>query len=226
MGVYINGVLYGERHMNTYDHLVGVSNQWGNMIDVYEPDLYVGKAPKNQHSTANTGRYTNILEDANEKGHDFVGEFTMVAVWNNYLMTEAEAAKMAGMQDASVPAMTVKTIPVHRPTEFAMTPREATGITNTEQPRLTIADYAVPPPSTPKNVIPNSGKDDRQASSTTRDVSSPSAAPTPSGVPGPTATTTAGLESETSGFRRNSVRYIMLAVFSYAAFDSVGVVHT
>jgi len=129
--VYVNGVLYGERHMNMYDHLVGVSNQWGNMIDVYEPDLYVGKAPKNQHSTANTGRYTNILEDANEKGHDFVGEFTMVAVWNNYLMTEAEAAKMAGIQDASVPSMTVKTIPVHRPTKFAMTPREATEITDT-----------------------------------------------------------------------------------------------
>lgn len=134
--VYINGVLYGERSTNMYDHLTGVSNQWGNMIDVYEPDLYVGKAPRHQHSSDHTGRYTNILGDADEKGHDFVGEFTMVGVWNNYVMTEAEAARMAGIQDAAAPRMTVGKVPVHTPTAFAMTPREAAGVTDAGQPRL------------------------------------------------------------------------------------------
>ena len=110
-----------------------VSNQWGDMIDIYEPSLYVGKAPEHQRSTPQTGRYTNILESSTETGSDFIGAFTFVGVWNNRLMTKREACLMAGMSAAVCPP-SITSIPVHFPRSPPFTPKQWTCLTDADQP--------------------------------------------------------------------------------------------
>lgn len=118
------------------------------MIDVYEPSLYVGKAPENQRSSPQTGRYTNILESATETGSDFIGAFTFVGVWNNRLMTKREGCLMAGMSAAVCPP-SITSIPVHFPRSPPFTPKQWTCLSDAEQPLPTY----LPTPSSPYSTI-------------------------------------------------------------------------